>query len=188
MKQRFLASGLRVGLRATQASDVAELAALARASRALHHPWVSPPKGRAGVQTWLAKRDADRQRSYLVCLREGGQIAGVVNLNEIVRAAFRSAYLGYYAHGAHAGRGYMREGLALVITHAFCRLHLHRLEANVQPGNAASLALVAGLGFRREGYSPRYLEVDGVWRDHERWAVLAEDWPPGAGKARRERG
>jgi ribosomal-protein-alanine N-acetyltransferase len=70
----------------------------------------------------------------------------------------------------------MREGLAKVIEHAFREMGLHRLEANIQPGNEASRALARGLGFQKEGYSPRYLQVDGDWKDHERWAILAEDW------------
>lgn len=185
MKPRPLASGERVLLRATTAADAAELARLARASRTLHAPFVRPPQSRAAFLAWLSKRDPDRQRSFLVCLRESGAITGVVNVNEIVRGPFQSAYLGYYAHAGFAGRGLMREGLGLVLSHAFGRLRLHRLEANVQPQNAASLALVRGLGFRREGYSPRYLQVDGAYRDHERWAVLAEDWTPAAGATRK---
>ncbi len=105
---------------------------------------------------------------------------GVVNLNEIVRGAFHSAYLGYYGFTPHAGQGYMAEGLGLVLRHAFRRMGLHRLEANIQPGNRASRALVRGLGFRREGFSPRYLKIGGRWRDHERWAIVREAWatPP----------
>jgi ribosomal-protein-alanine N-acetyltransferase len=105
-----------------------------------------------------------------------GELAGVINLSEIVRGAFRSAYLGYYAFVPHAGRGYMTEGLALALRWIFGTLRLHRVEANIQPGNAASRALVRRLGFRREGFSPRYLKIAGRWRDHERWALVAEDW------------
>ena len=76
----------------------------------------------------------------------------------------------------------MREGIRLMLRHAFGPLGLHRLEANIQPENAPSLALVAGAGFRLEGLSPRYLKIAGRWRDHERWAILAEEFHPGAGR------
>jgi ribosomal-protein-alanine N-acetyltransferase len=72
----------------------------------------------------------------------------------------------------------MTEALQLMMRHAFDDLQLHRLEANIQPGNVASLALVKRAGFGREGYSRRYLKIGGRWRDHERWAILAEDWKP----------
>jgi ribosomal-protein-alanine N-acetyltransferase len=115
-----------------------------------------------------------------VCLRPGGELAGVVNLSEIVRGSFRSAYLGYYGFVPHTGRGYMKEAIRLVVGIAFRTLKLHRLEANIQPTNRASLALVRRLGFTKEGYSPRYLKIGGRWQDHERWAVLAEHWTGGA--------
>ena len=111
-----------------------------------------------------------------VVLRESGDLVGVINVSEIVRGPFRSAYLGYYAFVPHAGRGYMTEGLTLALRWVFRGLRLHRVEANIQPGNQASRALVRGLGFRREGFSRRYLKVAGRWRDHERWALVAEDW------------
>jgi [ribosomal protein S5]-alanine N-acetyltransferase len=97
-------------------------------------------------------------------------------VSEIVRGNFQSAYLGYYAFTPHARQGLMTEGLTLVVSEAFRRLGLHRLEANIQPSNAASRRLVRRLGFRREGLSRRYLVIAGRWRDHERWAILAEDW------------
>jgi ribosomal-protein-alanine N-acetyltransferase len=112
----------------------------------------------------------------VVCRRRDDALVGVVNLNEIVRGAFQSAYLGYYAFAPLAGQGLMTEGMALVLRHAFRRLGLHRVEANIQPGNRASRALARRLGFRREGFSPRYLKIRGRWRDHERWALVREAW------------
>src|SRR5207237_9729371 len=88
----------------------------------------------------------------------------------------QGSYLGATVGKPHAGQGYMREGMELVLRHAFLTLRLHRVEANIQPGNTASIALARGAGFRREGFSPRYLKIGGRWRDHERWAILADDW------------
>jgi len=111
----------------------------------------------------------------LVCTPEG-QIAGVISISEIVRGSFCSGYLGYYALVPFQRQGYMRAGLSAVIQLAF-RVHgLHRLEANIQPDNVASIALVRNLGFELEGYSPRYLKIAGRWRDHERWAIRSETW------------
>ena len=98
---------------------------------------------------------------------------GVINLSEIVLGAFRSAYLGYYAFAGFERQGLMREGLRAAVRYAFRTLKLHRLEANIQPANAASLALARSCGFSREGFSPRYLKIGGRWRDHERWAIIA---------------
>jgi ribosomal-protein-alanine N-acetyltransferase len=100
----------------------------------------------------------------------------VANLNEIVRGGLQSAYLGFYALEPHAGAGHMAAGVGALLRRAFGELHLHRVEANVQPDNTRSLALVERLGFRREGFSPRYLKVGGRWRDHVRLALLAEEW------------
>ena len=104
------------------------------------------------------------------------QLIGCININEIVRGAFQSAFLGYYAFLPHNGKGLMKQALALVVSEAFHQLQLHRLEANIQPSNVASIALVKSLGFRLEGYSKRYLKIDGEWRDHERYAITAEEW------------
>jgi [ribosomal protein S5]-alanine N-acetyltransferase len=85
-------------------------------------------------------------------------------------------YLGYWVGAPFEGQGYMREGLALALRRAFGALKLHRVEANIQPENARSIALVKRAGFRREGYSERYLKIAGRWRDHERWAMTVEDY------------
>jgi ribosomal-protein-alanine N-acetyltransferase len=73
----------------------------------------------------------------------------------------------------------MSEGMQLLLRHAFRTLKLHRIEANIQPGNEASLRLAERAGFEYEGYSPRYLKIGGRWRDHERWAITREVWKPG---------
>ncbi|MGH7968235.1 MAG: GNAT family N-acetyltransferase, partial [Limisphaerales bacterium] len=96
--------------------------------------------------------------------------------NNVIGGNFRNSFLGYYAFSAFAKKGLTREGLLLVLRFAFRELKLHRLEANIQPNNHASIALVRSCGFVCEGYSRRYLMVCGRWRDHERWALLAEDW------------
>ena len=107
-------------------------------------------------------------------------IIGSIEISRIARGNFQSAYLGYRIDARHRGQGYMSEALQLVLRHAFRTLGLHRVEANVEPGNEASIALVRRAGFTREGYSRRYLKIGGRWRDHERWALLREDWRPGA--------
>ena len=129
-------------------------------------------------------RQADIDTS-LVCRLEDGAIVGVFNLSQIFRRGLKSAYLGFYASKAYGGRGYMREGMQLLLRHVFETLKLHRIEANVQPANARSIALIRRSGFRREGFSPRYLKIAGRWRDHERWAIIAEDCRPGRGARRR---
>lgn len=105
-----------------------------------------------------------------------GDLVGLINISEIVRGAFRSGYLGYYVFAPYQRQGFMLPGLSAAIARAFRKHGLHRLEANIQPGNRASIALVKRLGFRREGFSPRYLKIGGRWRDHERWALTVEDW------------
>lgn len=107
--------------------------------------------------------------------RDDGAIAGYFGLGQIYHGHFRSAYLGYYAFVPLAGHGYMRDGLQLVLDHAFGTLRLHRIQASIQPDNLRSIALVRGAGFVKEGYGRRYLKVGGRWRDHEHWVLLAED-------------
>jgi len=150
------------------------LAAVAR-SKQLHRHWVSPPTTAAAFDAYLKRIQGPLHVGYWV-RTDQGELAGVININEIVRGRFLSAYLGYYGFVPHNQRGYMTRGLQAVVTRAFGTLRLHRLEANLQPDNEASRRLVQRLGFRYEGYSPRYLKIKGAWRDHERWALTVEDW------------
>ncbi|HUI27087.1 MAG TPA: GNAT family protein [Candidatus Kryptonia bacterium] len=168
--------GPRAFLRPPRARDRDEFLAAARASRRLHRARATPPATASQFAAYLRRIRGERSIGWLICRATDGRIAGVINLNEIVRGSFHSAYLGYYAFAESAGQGYMREGLRLVLRHAFATLRLHRLEANIQPDNAASIALVRRCGFRREGFSPRYLKIAGRWRDHERWAITKEEW------------
>ena len=149
-----------------------------RRSRQLHRPWASPPATPERFRRYIEAMRGPRSAAYFV-LSAAGDLVGAVDITEIVRGPFRSAYVGYYAFAPHHGRGYMTAGLAAVVGRAFRKHRVHRLEANIQPGNVASIALVKRAGFRREGYSVRYLKIGGRWRDHERWALLADDWHPG---------
>lgn len=157
-------------------ADAADLIAANRASQAHHLPWVASFTDQAGFDAWFARCESGPQLGFVARERASRQVVGVINLSEIVRGAFHNAYLGYYGMAAFAGRGLMREALRQVLGRAFGEAGLHRLEANIQPGNTASIALVRRLGFRLEGYSPRYLRIDGEWRDHERWALLADEF------------
>jgi len=166
----------RVRLEPASARGQAEFLSAVRRSRRLHGRWVAPPATAAAYGAYLARLRRRTHVGLFVRRRDTDALVGVVNISEIVRGNFQSAYLGYHAFTPHAGQGLMREGLARVLDLAFRQLGLHRLEANIQPANTASIRLVRRLGFRREGFSPRYLKIAHRWRDHERWALLSDDW------------
>ncbi|PWI44295.1 GNAT family protein [Streptomyces sp. ICBB 8177] len=129
----------------------------------------------------LLRRQGPAMRSFLVIDDESGGIVGKCNVTNIVRARFGNGVLGYDSYLPFAGTGRMTEGMRLVVDRCFQDmpdgLGLHRLEINVQPGNDRSIALAKRLGFRHEGFSPRMLYLKGAWRDHERFALTAEEWP-----------
>lgn len=137
----------------------------------------------AAFTDWLARIERGQLAAYLVVDTAEDALAGVVNLNNLVRRRFQNAALGYNAFVPYAGTGRMTEGLRLVVDRAFASeadggLGLHRLEISVRPENERSVRLARRLGFRHEGSSPRMLFLDGAWRDHERFAITAEEWPP----------
>jgi ribosomal-protein-alanine N-acetyltransferase len=179
-----LAVGPRVYLRRPGGRDAARFIAAAHASAKLHGRWVQAPATPEEFARY-AHRFGGRHTGdpattthlgLLVCRRSDEALLGVFNVSEIVRGVFQSAYLGYYALSPHQGQGYMAEGIALTLDVVFRTLRLHRIEVNVQPTNARSIALARGAGFVREGFSQRYVKIAGRWRDHERWALLVEDW------------
>lgn len=175
-RRKIIAEGDTVYLFEPTREQADDFLAMTAASQAFHQPWVYPALDARRFRGYLDRLADGRAIGFFVGRREDDAFLGVINVNDIIYGGFRSASLGYYIGSDFARRGYMSEGLALVLDHAFTTLQLHRLEANIQPGNAASLALVQRLGFRKEGFSPSFLQIDGVWRDHERWAMIAEDW------------
>jgi [ribosomal protein S5]-alanine N-acetyltransferase len=185
-KQSPLERGERVYLRRPTAADAKEVIATVRASRDLHRSWVYPTDTKIAFDGYIRRNRESDFVGLLICRRSDGRIIGMANLSQIFRGNLQGAYLGFWASAEFAGQGYMAEGLQLVLHFAFKRLRLHRLEANVQPENQKSKALIKRSGFRYEGFSPRYLKVGGKWRDHERWAIVAEEVKSGMGKARPE--
>jgi ribosomal-protein-alanine N-acetyltransferase len=168
-------TGERVFIRHPTAADRSEFLERARASAGLHAPWIGAPF-EDEFDGYLRRAGREDVLAFLICRNEDAAIAGVANVSQIVRGNFRSAYLGYYAFAPFYGHGYMHEGLRLVLRHVLGAHDPHRIEANIQPGNERSARLVERIGFRKEGFSPRYLKIRGRWRDHDRWAILAEEF------------
>jgi len=164
-------SGSRTFLTLANKSNLSELDSLRRRNIDFHKPWVY----HGDINAYLEKITTGKTISLLLWTVDGTSLIGVINLNEPVMGALQSAYLGYYIDERFAGQGYMAEGLGLTLDHAFNKLGFHRLEANIQPGNVLSIALVKRLGFRLEGFSPKYLRINERWCDHERWAILADE-------------
>ena len=169
----------RVELRPLTLADQDEFCSLVQASAELHQPWMQLPATAQEFRAWMRRFEAGTSKGFLVRIRDTAAAAGVTTINSIIRGRYQGASLGYAAFASFAGQGYMTEGLTVTLQHAFSDLRLHRLEANIQPANNASLALVQRLGFRYEGLSPAYLYINGEWRDHERWAITAPTpWTP----------
>ena len=166
-----------VFIRAPGGGDCRAFLSALRRSRVLHKPWITPkPASRREFAKYLNRFASGRSFGFLVIHASSGELAGMININDVIRGAFQSASLGYYAFLPYAGKGLMRQGMVQVLKYAFQDLKLHRLEANIQPANKTSIALIRKCGFVREGFSRRMLKICGKWRDHERWALLAEDF------------
>lgn len=176
LNQKTLIKGERVVLRQPQKKDGAEFISVNRRSASFNRGLASPPIQPAQFKNFVKRSKRADTACFLICRKEDGAVMGSIVLSQIFRGGFLSAYLGYQIGAAFARQGYMTEAIQLMLRYAFIDLKLHRLEANIQPGNGASLALVKRAGFVREGYSRRYLKIGGRWRDHERWAILVEDW------------
>lgn len=180
--REYLGATERTAIRRPAPEDGPEFVTRAAASRALHHPWITAAKDEAAYAAYLTRLAQPTTEGFLVVRRAvdptEDEIAGFITVSQIIRGALESGFVGYAGFAGLTGRGHMADGLSLVVDFAFERLHLHRLEVTMQPDNAASRELARRCGFQREGYSPRYLYIDGGWRDHERWALTVEQARP----------
>lgn len=175
-QKNVLESGCSVYIRFPELKDADEYIKLNRASIQFYKGLISPTLTRKSFSDYISRcRKADF-KGFFICLKDEGTIIGSINLSQIFYGGFKSAYMGFRIGAPFSGKGYMTEGMSLVLKYAFTKMKLHRLEANIQPENIPSIALVKKLGFTKEGFSRRYLKVSGKWRDHERWAVISEDW------------
>ncbi len=174
--------GERVSLRYPSASDRDEFVQLRQASREHLEKWEPiPPSGldlfsAEAFDRELETHNTEHQQRWLIIINETNRIAGRITLGNIERGPFNNGRFGYWIGAGFEGRGYMREALALAVGHAFepmgeGGLGLHRVCANIMPSNTRSRALLEGVGFVKEGYSEKYLQIRGVYEDHERWAM-----------------
>ncbi|MFI6760342.1 GNAT family N-acetyltransferase [Micromonospora sp. NPDC050417] len=175
-------------LRPYKRTDAVAWSEVRRANRVWLAPWETAPAGgwdELNSPTAFRYVHRDQRRSarrgesmpFAICLREHGRerLVGHINLGNIVRRAFCSAYVGYWIDSRVAGRGLMPTALALVADHAFGQGGLHRIEVNIRPENGPSRRVVEKLGFREESYHPRYMHIDGAWRDHIGYAMTSEE-------------
>lgn len=168
--------GKKIFLRPPRPGDYREFTGLMKRSATEFRGLVQPMTGRQQFSDYLRCCKEDDFLGLLICRSEDAAIVGKVSLFHIIHQGLQSACLGYFVGAPHFRKGYATEAISLVVRLAFSELKLHRVEANIQPGNVPSIAVVKRLGFSKEGFSPRYIKIGGKWRDHERWALLIEDW------------
>lgn len=139
-------------------------------------PDVIEERGAFSLRCHAREREWQLGTGYGFGVFVGGFLAGEININSVQRGPFQNAYVGYWIDEEQAGHSYTSEGLVLVLRHAFEVLDLHRVQISIVPRNTASHRVVEKLGLRDEGTAERYLEIDGVWEDHVRYAMTFEEW------------
>jgi ribosomal-protein-alanine N-acetyltransferase len=171
-----------VSLRHPVSSDEREYTALRRAHRAFLEPWEPiPSPGHTpftsdDFERLMATARTDMNKRFLILHEADRAIIGQVSLNSILLGPMRSAFIGYWIAPTHARRGLMTQALQLALGFAFNHLLLHRVEANIQPHNAASISTILKVGFRYEGFSPKLVQIAGKYADHNRYAMLDEEF------------
>lgn len=174
--QNLKIKGKKVFLRYVTQDDFEELMALFDLSREFYSGLVTPPTDKESFKIFADRNLDEANECFVICQNTDSKIVGMANLTQIFLKAFQSCYLGYALGVNFAGKGYMTEAVGLILKHAFNNLKLHRVEANVQPHNLSSINVLKRCGFTKEGFSRKYLKIDDVWCDHERWAIIVEDW------------
>lgn len=144
--------------------------------RLAHGPDIFRDPGAFSLRCHSRDREWQLGTGYGFGVFADGTFCGEVNLNSVQRGPFQSAYLGYWVDEAQCGQGYIPEAVALILRHAFEYLDLHRIQISIVPRNKSSRRVVEKLGLRSEGIAIKYLEIDGVWEDHVRYAVTVEEW------------
>ena len=149
-------------------------------------PWDAtvPPGGEGRPASFRSlvrtlKRSARKGAAFPFAIDVDGRFAGQVTVSNIVRGSAQFASVGYWIDRAYAGRGIMPRAVALAIDHCLTTARLHRIEIAIRPENSNSLRVVEKLGLHEVGYAPRYLHIDGAWRDHRLYAVTVEECPGG---------
>jgi ribosomal-protein-alanine N-acetyltransferase len=137
-----------------------------------------PSRDRDAFAVRCSARQRERQlgTGYGFGIFVGGDFCGEINLSSVQRGPFQSSYVGYWMDEARAGQGYVPEALVVLARFAFEDLHLHRIQIAIIPRNSASRRVVEKLAIREEGVALRYLEINGTWEDHVRYAMTAEEW------------
>ncbi len=139
-------------------------------------PSVDADAYRARCAAWDRQRQFDAAHGFGLFLVDGERFIGEVSLGSVQRGPFQSAQLGYWIDEEYAGRGFVPEGVALVLRFAFDDLRLHRIEVAIVPRNVASRKVAEKLGLRSEGTAERFLQINGVYEDHARYAITSEEW------------
>jgi ribosomal-protein-alanine N-acetyltransferase len=168
--------GEKVFLRYVTIDDFDEMLALNRESLEFYKGLINPPLDFESFKVYAERNLDEANECFVICQNVDNKIVGAINLSQIFRKAFQNCYLGYSLGVNYIGKGFMTEAVELVLQHAFENLKLHRVEANVQPHNLASIKVLQRCGFTKEGFSRKYLKIDDIWCDHERWAIIFEDW------------
>lgn len=175
-----------LGLRPIARSDAAAWRQVRERNAAWLEPWEAtrPPGESAAPMTFRAMvADLRRQASVGRCLpfvvTVAGELAGQLTVSNIVGGSAQFASIGYWIDQRHAGRGYMPLAVALASDHCWFERGLHRIEIAIRPENTASLRVVEKLEFAEVGYAPRFLHIDGSWRDHRIFALTVEEAPEG---------